>query len=256
MNNTFTQRRRSLLLAACAVALAAPVPQALAFSFWGEKVQGSGRVITQAREVGHFQGLSLDVPGNVELRIGNSESVTVETDDNLQPLVETVVEDGMLKIRPSRRNLNLNTRTLRIVVQARTIDRLNVAGSGSVSADALRAPKLDLHIGGSGNISVKGVDTDALVINLGGSGALVTGSGNARQVSVKIAGSGNVDVGRVKAEDVSVKVAGSGDTTAWATKTLAVKIAGSGDIKYYGDPALSRSVAGSGDVKRLGDAPR
>lgn len=256
MNNTFAQRRRSLLLAACAVALAAPGHQALAFSLWGDSVQGSGRVTTQTRNVGNFRGLSLDVPGDVELRIGNLESVTVETDDNLQPLIETVVEDGLLKIRPSRRNLNLRPRTLRIVVQARTIDRIGVAGSGSVNADVLRAPRLELNVSGSGDINVKGVDSDVLAVSVSGSGDLKVNGGTARQLSVAIAGSGDVELGHVKAENVSARVAGSGDATVWATRTLTASIAGSGDIEYYGDPALSRSVAGSGDVKRIGAAPR
>ena len=44
---------------------------------------------------------------SVELRIGNSEGITIETDDNLLPLIETVIENGTLKIRPVKRNMNL-----------------------------------------------------------------------------------------------------------------------------------------------------
>lgn len=258
MNTTPSMNlRRSLVLAACALAAAAPLRQARAWSFGsGEQVQGSGHVTRQVRPVGHFTGLALALPGTVELRMGNSEGVTVETDDNLQALVETEVENGTLKIRPSKRNLNLRTHTLKIVVQAREIERVTLAGSGSVNADALRAPRLQLDIGGSGSIDVKRIDAGTVAVAVGGSGDLKAGGGAARQLSVTIAGSGNADLGQVKADNASVKVAGSGEATVWATGALSMSIAGSGDVSYYGDPTLSKSVMGSGEVRRLGAAPR
>jgi hypothetical protein len=258
MNTTSTNTiRRALVLAACLLGAAAPLQQARAWSFdSGEQVQGSGNVTRQARTVGHFTGLSLAVPGNVELRIGNSEGVTVETDDNLQALVETEVDNGTLRIRPARRNLGLRAHTLKIVVQAREIERVGLAGSGSIEADALRAPKLQFDIGGSGSIDVKRVEAGTVAVSVGGSGSMKAGGGSARQLSVSIAGSGNAELGKVKADNASVNVAGSGEATVWASGALSMTIAGSGDVSYYGDPTLSRSVMGSGEVRRLGAAPR
>ncbi|MFL6672983.1 MAG: head GIN domain-containing protein [Massilia sp.] len=255
--NTTSRTLSQLALGVCALAFVAPAQQALAAPGWGgERVQGSGNVTRQVRQVEHFSGLALAVPGNLELRIGNSEGVTIETDDNLQPLIETVVDGGMLKIQPARRNLNIHTRNLKIVVQARSIDRIALAGSGSVEADALRAPKLKFDLGGSGSIKVKSVETDSVAATIGGSGDLNVGGGSARQVSLTIGGSGNVDLGRVKADSASVKVAGSGEATVWAASALSMTIAGSGDVNYYGDPAISKSVLGSGGARRLGAAPR
>lgn len=248
---------RAAVLAACVLAGTAPLQPASALGFgWngGDSVQGSGTVTRQAREVGHFTGLALALPGTVELKIGNSEGVTVETDDNLQPLVETVVEGETLKIRPSRRNLNLRIHSLKVVVQARSIERLALAGSGTINADALRAPRMKFDIGGSGAINVRNLDSDAVAATIGGSGDLKAG-GNARQLSVSIAGSGNAELGQLKAVNASVQVAGSGEATVWATGTLNTTIAGSGDVSYYGDPVVNRSVLGSGEVHRLGAAP-
>jgi hypothetical protein len=250
---------RLALAAACALALAAPARQALASSLgWGdgELVQGSGNVTRQARKVEHFTGLAVAVPGNVELRIGNSEGVTIETDDNLQPLIETVVEGGTLKIQPAKRNLGIRTRNLKIVVQARSVERISLAGSGTVEADPLRAPKLKFDIGGSGSINVKNLEAESVAVIIGGSGDLKVGGGSARQLSVTIGGSGNVEMGQVKADSASVKVGGSGEATLWAANALSMTIAGSGNVNYYGDPTLSKTVLGSGGARRLGAAPR
>ncbi|MEN3277914.1 MAG: hypothetical protein V7631_3704, partial [Massilia sp.] len=143
-----------LALAACALACAVAIPQAAAGPFgWStsDQVKGSGQIKRETRDVGHFRGVALALPANVELRVGNSESVTIETDDNLLPLIETEVENGTLKIRTVKKNLNLQTRSMKIVVQARAIDHLAVAGSGSLDADALQARNLKLDLGGSGS---------------------------------------------------------------------------------------------------------
>jgi hypothetical protein len=250
---------RLTLACACALAFAAPLQPAQALSFsWGggEQIEGSGHVTKQARELGHFSGIELAVPGNVELRIGNNEGVTIETDDNIQQMIETVVEDGTLKIRPAKRNLNIHTRTLKVVVQARAIERVAVAGSGSLETDALSGKELKFNLAGSGSINVKGLESEALAVKISGSGDLKVGGGSARKVSVSIGGSGNVGLGQVKAESASIKVAGSGEATVWATNALSMSIAGSGDVNYYGDPTVSKSVAGSGGARRLGTAPR
>lgn len=250
---------RQLVLAVAALSCALSPSQAQAgprdwFS-GGEQVQGSGNIKQQQRALGHFTALSMGLPGKLELRIGNSESVTIETDDNLLPLIESVIEDGMLKLRPARRNLNLRTRSLKIIVQARSLDHIKLGGSGSIESDALRGDKLRFDIGGSGSITLKGLEGDSASVAIGGSGNLRSGPGKVKNVSISIGGSGDVDLGRVKAQDVSVSMAGSGEATVWAASELSASIAGSGDVKYYGDPRTSKSVAGSGSLRRLGDTP-
>lgn len=250
--------RRTLLAACIAGSLAAVATQTVAapWSFSGEQVQGSGRIVKQVRQVGNFNGLSLAVPGHVELRIGNTEGVTIEADDNVLPLLETVVEDGTLEIRPVRRNLNFLSKAIRVVVQARSIERLALGGSGSIDSDALRARRLQVDIGGSGSINLKGVESEALSVSLGGSGDLQSGRGTVGRLSVSIGGSGDVDLGRVQATSAKITVAGSGEATVWPRNELAVTIAGSGDVNYYGDPQVSKSTVGSGEVRRLGASPQ
>ncbi|CUI04012.1 head GIN domain-containing protein [Massilia antarctica] len=246
---------RHLILAA-AIACTLPASHAAGEWFGGEKVQGSTILKRQTRALGHFTGVALGLPAKVEVRIGDTESVSIETDDNLLPLVETVIEDGTLQLRPNKRNLNLQTRTMKIVVQARNLDHISIGGSGSIDADALRGDKVRINIGGSGSIVVKGMEADNAVIAVGGSGSLTSGAGSLNKASISIGGSGDVDIGRVLAREAKISVAGSGEATVWASDSLNASIAGSGDVKYYGDPKVSKSVAGSGNTRRLGDAPQ
>lgn len=245
---------RTAALAACLLTCALPATNALALSWGGEQVQGNGHVTKQSRELGHFSALATSVGGSIEVRIGDAEGITIETDDNLQPLIETVVENGTLHIRTQKKDMQLDTRTLRIVVQARSLERIAVGGSGSVDAANLRGHKLAFDIGGSGSIEARDLQSDAVSVALGGSGNLKA-SGRSDKLQVSIGGSGKVQTGQLAAHDVSVSIGGSGQATVNALQTLSVSVAGSGDVNYYGNPQVAKNVMGSGAVKRLGGAP-
>jgi hypothetical protein len=261
MNQLYTPRigLRAIVLSLSALAMILPASQASASGsswFSGGMVQGNGNVKKQSRDLGHFTGVSMSLPGNVELRIGNTESITIETDDNLLPLIETVIENGTLRIRTIKKNTGIETKVLKVVVQAKEIDRLSLGGSGSIDSDALKGGKVSIDLGGSGSINVKGIEADSVSVSLGGSGKFKTSGGATNKLSLSIGGSGDVLAGDLKATDVSVSIGGSGQSTVWATNGLSVSIAGSGDVNYYGDPKTSKSVVGSGGLRRLGGAPR
>jgi hypothetical protein len=124
---------RALFLAAGLLAVVAPMSAAsagpLSWLGGGERVRGSGKIVKQNRELGHFTALATSVSGDVDIRMGSSESVTVETDDNILPLIETVVENGTLRIRPVKRDLQLDTRNMKIVVTVRTLNRIPTPAS-------------------------------------------------------------------------------------------------------------------------------
>ncbi len=245
-------------LAVSALAFTLPASQAMAAPadwFGGEKIQGSGNIKKQSRELAHFTGISMSLPAQVELRIGNAEGITIETDDNLLPHIETVIENGTLKVRPAKRNMNLHARSMKIVINAKEVERISLGGSGSIESDPLKGGKMKFDLGGSGSINVKRIDGESVSVALGGSGNFKTGGGSAGNLSVSIGGSGDVDLGQVKAREASVSVAGSGEAIIWASDTLSVRIAGSGDVNYYGDPKLSQSVVGSGGARRLAAKP-
>lgn len=243
-------RHRLHILLCLAAALAAPLATA-------ETIVGSGRLATETRDVAAFTGISLGISGHVEVRQGEKEALTVTADDNVLPLIETVVEHNRLVIRWRERK-GSNTLTMkdgpRIAVTVRTLESIAVGGSGSVSAASLKTGNLKVSIGGSGNVQIAGLVAADLVTDIGGSGDFVA-SGRADSLSASIAGSGAVKAGKLEAARVKVSIAGSGDAAVWARESLSVSVAGSGDVKYYGDPAVTRSMVGSGSIRRLGPAP-
>ncbi|MBL8520483.1 MAG: DUF2807 domain-containing protein [Betaproteobacteria bacterium] len=221
---------------------------------WGKKVTGSGVSKTDSRQVSGFSGLSLGVSAKVEIRQGNTEAVTLTGDDNIVPLVETVVEDGKLKIRWNERNLNTSYKELKIVVDAKSMESIGVAGSGDVTADTLNARKFSVSVAGSGDVRIRQLTAESVSAKIAGSGDVELG-GKAGSLETKISGSGDVRAGNLETKSSTVSIAGSGNVTLWAQESLKVSVAGSGDVRYYGDPEVKQSVAGSGRLKRIGKSP-
>ena len=236
---------------ACAFAAAPVVAWEWGF---GTKVAGSGNIKSETRSVSDFTGISLAVPAKAEIVQGAIESISIETDDNILPLIETVVESGKLKIRFKDKNTSVVTKNLRMTINVKAIESISVAGSGDVRAAKLQAAKLKASIAGSGDLRIAALDADFLTVSIAGSGDFSAG-GKANLVEASIAGSGDIKIEKLAANNVKLSIAGSGDATVWAKDTLKISVAGSGDVSYYGDAKVSQSVAGSGSVKRLGNAP-
>ena len=245
--------RRSLLLLVASSAVAGAT---LAHADWfsGPTIRGSGVVQSETRDVGTFTGVALAISALVEVRNGAKDTVSVDADDNILPLIETVVENGTLQIRFKDKVSSIRAKAIRIAVTARTIDKLLVSGAGDIRADALKSAAFAARISGSGDIRIVKLDSSSLQASISGSGDLTVG-GQVDSLQASIAGSGNLKSGNLEAKRATVKIAGSGYAKLWARETLAVSIAGSGDVDYYGDPAVTQSTAGSGSLKRLGAAP-
>ncbi|MCA3023814.1 MAG: DUF2807 domain-containing protein [Rhodocyclaceae bacterium] len=249
------------LITTAALALLTALPaQCLAWEWswgWGGRsVTASGNVKTETRDVTGFSGISLSLPAKVTIKQGNKEGVIIESDDNFLPLIETVVERGQLRIRPTEKNMSFKGRSMKlnITIDAINIESLSVSGSGDIVADELNSPKLRTSIAGSGEVNIKSLTSDSVKVSIAGSGDLNLG-GTTNELEGSIAGSGSIKADRLKAKNVVVKVAGSGEATIWATDTMKLSIAGSGDVKYWGEAKVTQSVAGSGSIKRLGTAP-
>ena len=208
-------------------------------------VQGSGNSATETRALDAFEAVALGGAINLVVRQGAQQSVQVQADDNLLPMLETLVEPGRngntLKVRWKREGVSggwgnsahsIQTRSkVLITVVVPKLSAVAVAGSGDVRVESFSTPSLQLSLSGSGDARLDSLTADELEVRVSGSGD-VGGKGSAAKVKISIAGSGDVRLSEMRADDVSVSIAGSGDVT------------------YTGGAQVKSSVAGSGSVRR------
>ena len=189
-------------------------------------VQGSGNVVTESREVSGFNEIVLGGSGRVEVEVTGTQSLTIEAEDNIMPLLETQVSDGRL-VLGNTRNISPTVDVV-YTITAATLDGLDISGSGVVVATGIDGTDFNVDISGSGNVQLEGTLS-----------ALLT---------VSISGSGEFDGESLTSPEGRVDVSGSGSAVVNVTDSLAVDVSGSGDVEYLGSPSLDTDVSGSGTV--------
>lgn len=234
--------------------------------------RGSGRVITESRAVSGFERVELGGSGDLIIMQGETESLTVETDDNLMQYVVADVRGSTLYLGTDARQVGIFSPTrIRFTLQVEDLNGLALSGSGSITAEAIATDRFDIEISGSGAAWLEQLTVDQLHVDISGSGtaqvddlvademrARVNGSGNVEvagdvaRTDVTVNGSGGVRAGDLQSDRVDVNISGSGTATVWAVETLDINLSGSGSVRYYGEPLLDSNTSGSGTISSLG----
>jgi hypothetical protein len=213
---------RTLVIAAAAISLAAC--SAMAFGTW-ETVRGNGTIRLESRDVTTFAGVVNQGSGLVRFSQGAVRQVTVESDANILPYIETTVTNGVLFLR-TRPGISINPTRLVFRITAPDLTNAVIEGSGSFDG-AVTATNVTAAIDGSGGISLRG---------------------SAKSARFEIDGSGGIDARDLPCVDARVVISGSGSVTVFASGTLDVNISGSGDVRYRGGAKVTVRTSGSGRV--------
>lgn len=202
-------------------------------------------------EIGEFDGLSTVGPQDVVITAGDSYSVRSEGSPEALALLEAVVEDGKLVIRPKETFRGWNWGRMESATFYVTAPRLRtvaLAGSGDISVDRIEGESFEGSIAGPGELSIDSMDVDEVDFRIGGTGN-VAAAGTARITRVSIGGSGEVDAGGLLSETASVSIGGSGDVDLTVEREAQVSIAGSGDVDISGPARCSVTRMGGGTVR-------
>lgn len=193
-----------------------------------ERVVGSGKVVSEKRSVSGFSSVTLQGSGNVDISFATDESVVVEADDNILPLIETTVQGGKLVIATKSFTNIVPTKPVRVQITMKSLQGLTLSGSGDMVVSGLVGKDLVVGLPGSGEITV---------------------NGTAETVNINLPGSGNIFCNGLKARSVTASLNGSGNIDVFASESLDANILGSGNIHYAGNPTnVSKKVTGSGSI--------
>ena len=222
-------------------------------SFTVGGIRGSGQVVTEARPVSDFDTVSFNAFGEMTITQGDSESLTIEAEDNVLPLIRTEVRGGTLFIEPRDNDFGVNlTRPLRYTLVVKTLAGLDLSGAGNVVVQDLKTDQLQVTLSGAGSLTFDGLEASTVSYRLSGAGS-VSASGEVTDLEARLSGFGSYEGEDLRAESVDVTISGAGSATVWATKNLDARISGLGSVQYYGQPQVTKNVSGLGSVQHLGD---
>jgi hypothetical protein len=212
-------------------------------------VHGNGDVITVDRTVNApFSSIKASEGLDVYLTQSDTESISVEADENLHDLILTEVEDGVLKLhtkenigRASSRRVNVSFKNISSIT--------STSGSDVYSTNTITANRLDLK---STSGSDMNLNVNTSILNCKStSGSDLKLSGKTIKLVAEATSGSDIKAADLTAESSEVKASSGADITVNTTKALTARATSGGDIKYYGNPEIvDKSDSSSGRVKQ------
>lgn len=215
-------------------------------------VRGSGNLTTETRPLGSFHGVQLGLPGSMEITLGDKETITIEAEDNILPLIETKVSGGILQVGLVPGANIQPTKPIKYNLTAKSLDQLATDSVGSIQAPVLSADNFKATVNSSGNIELAGLESKSLTVEIQSNGDVNIGKGVTGDQTVVISSSGNYESPDLKSQKANVSIDSSGNAVIWVTDSLDVVINSSGSVQYYGSPKVNSKINSSGSVQPLG----
>jgi hypothetical protein len=188
-------------------------------------VKGSGVRKTEKRDLAAFNGIETSGAFEVSVNCQKPASFEIEADDNLLPLVQTEVRDGVLRVTTTKGYSSNGGIVLRVTVP----DLASIKSTGA------------------GKFNIAGVKNDAFAIRSTGA-ATVVASGESKSAKIESTGAGTIDAHKLRVNNADVSVTGAASVDVYATDQLDVRVSGAGTVSYSGNPKVNKRLSGAGQV--------
>ena len=201
----------------------------------GERVKGSGHVITENRSTSEFN--SIDVSGAIDVyvRQDSATSVKVEADDNILEYIEVHTEGSRLEIY-TQNNIRLRpSNKIKVYISSPEYKEIQVSGASSVRCE-------------------NEITSDVLDVNLSGAseGRLEL---NAPKISVNVTGASNANI-KGKTKDFEGRASGASEIRGFdlLSENADVDASGASNIEIYASVRIDGQSSGASSVNYKGNA--
>jgi hypothetical protein len=190
-------------------------------------IRGNGHVVTDQRPIGEFSEIYTKGGAfKIEWRSGPS-AISITTDENLLPHIETRKIDNRLELRTRERVRA--SHDVNVVISSPTRTGAKLSGASDLRVPALSGTRFAVESSGAADITLDGT-VDELLADMTGAADLKAKTLQARSVQISSTGAASAQVS--------------------ASDTLRVDITGAGDVTYYGNPkTLEKRVTGAGSIR-------
>jgi putative autotransporter adhesin-like protein len=194
-------------------------------------VIGSGRFVSETRPIANVATIA--VSGAIRLQVEHTgeQSLTITAEDNLLPLLESVVANDRLSLgwKPGIGSVQSHGVDVRVgVPEVRGID-----ASGACSVDGV-----DFH-GGDFRITLSGASQ-------------FTGTGTVDRLDADLSGASRMTAPALTARIANVTLSGASTALLRVTGSLFGSATGASLLEFLGDPIVQVETSGTSVVRRAG----
>lgn len=211
-------------------------------------IKRTGKIITEIREVPPFDRLFVEQDVNVYIIQDPNTEVKVEAGENIAPLVETIVEDGILIIRNKNRCnwARSYDKPLNVYIKTPGIKYIHSNGSGEIkSLNTITLDTFDVQIESSGNIELT-VNSLQVISHIYGLGDL-TLRGTTYEHACSIGGTSFLYASELNTNYTWIQTYTLGQCYVKTSGLLIYRIDDKGDVFCSGNPATVQLTSHEGE---------
>jgi hypothetical protein len=216
-----------------------------------ERVNGSGRIVTEDFDIRGFSRVDISHAFRVELVQSSSYKVVVRVDDNLQQhlRIEKRGETLVIGLKPYR-SYNLRNATMEAEVHLPDLRGIEASGASDVRISGFSSAR-DFDVDLSGASYLDGEIT-AREVRIEASGASrVRLRGKAEDLRLGVSGASNLDLEDFPAQNADIELSGASEVGVVLSGTLDVEASGASRLYFGGSPTMGRiDLSGASSIKR------
>jgi hypothetical protein len=197
------------------------------FTFnFGSGIRGSGNIKTETRDLPKFSAIDFGGAIDMEITAQKDQKVEIETDDNILPLINTEVKDGILYISNQQKISWHNPVKVRISVQ--DLNALSISGASKASAVDIKADNFKLDASGASKVKL---------------------AGEVNSLSAKASGASRVEADNFKAVNATASASGASKVLVFSTDSVDAEASGASNVTYFGNPKnVKKNSSGASSV--------
>lgn len=215
-----------------------------------QDLKSNGEVARETRSLASFDNIENDGAVNITLIQADIESVVVEADRNLLPVIITKVKDNKLFISTKEGTEIEKSTKLNVYVSFRDLKKLELNSVGNVSSqNQLKLNNLRIGNNSVGNISLN-IDCNELEVENNSVGN-TTLSGKVNKANIEMNSVGNLKASELTAQILSIESNAVGNAEVNSEKEIYIIQNGMGNITYRGNAVVKKlEKNGIGNVNK------
>ncbi len=216
---------------------------------FGNGEKGNGKITTEVRNIKEdFSSIDVSTGIQVILEQSTDKFVSVEAESNLQKLIDTKVENGVLIIEP---NESINaTETIKVTIRMPKIDGLQsssgsaIKGIGTFIGDAI---SIDTSSAAEVNVNLK---YDNITLDAS-SGSSINAKGIALKLESSASSGSEIEAEELLVNDVDADVSSGGNIKIHPIVNLNGTTSSGGNIIYDIEPkSITKDESSGGNIGR------
>lgn len=214
----------------------------------GDSIEGNGNVVNEDRAVQSFHGISVENGIDVYITQTNQEKLLLIADENLLDIIETEVQDGILRIG-SRENIR-KASSLKIELSYVNLDFIKISSAGDVKGNnKLTTDNIEIRLSSAGDLDLD-LDANRIDCKISSSGD-VNLAGTAKYFDANLSSAGDLNAFDLITEECKVRVSSAGNAKVYAAQSLDLEASSAGDIRYKGDGKIvNLKTSSAGTIKK------